>query len=185
MRKRRFGQPVTKFDYRSLSVVQLRSDTFYQLLDTHFSVNGIENFILFGYHVYQRQFVSVLVGLDVFVQRYFICRTFLFSEMHTDFIFDALCGISHEPDLLLGLVTVNAFYQTYRAYRNKVVLVFRRRIVFFNDVRNKSHVVFDEFRTCAVVSFQHFFNEFLFFFFGKRRWKRPCLTDMQYKQKQI
>ena len=49
---------------------------------------------------------------------------------------------------------------------------FRRRVVFFNDVRNKSHVVFDEFRTCAVISFQHFFNEFLFFFFGKRRWKR-------------
>ena len=75
----------------------------------------------------------------------------------------------------------NGFDQTDGADRDHIVLFGVTPIVFFDDVRHQTQIVFDQFIPCRHIARAAFFEQFFLFLFGKRGRKRPRPRYVQRK----
>ncbi len=88
---------------------------------------------------------------------------FACAHGHKYLVFYAARSVCGKRGAFVGAETVDCLYKTYRAYRNKLVVVAVVGI-FFCDMRHKPQVVFDKNLFCLFVAVKAFPDIFLFLF---------------------
>ncbi len=75
-------------------------------------------------------------------------------------------SISGQPVAFVGIKGDNCLDQSYGTYGNQIFRVFFQVLIFFNDMCDKTQIVFDQDMFCLEVSFCIFLN-IIFFFRGR------------------
>ena len=96
------------------------------------------------YNIKEAYLITFLVGSYRFVKRELFGTFTFLAEHHKKLVFDTSGGIGYKPVALFDIIGVDGLDKTYGTDRYKVIGVPFKVIIFFDDMRYESEVVFYE-----------------------------------------
>lgn len=132
-------------------------------------VHGVQSLVLAADRILKRKRIAVAVGLERIRKRDLAGRSALAAEVHQQLVLDTLGGIGSQTDAALRPKGVDRLDQTDRSDGNKIVAFCLRRVVFFDDMRNKPEIMLDQEVSRGCIAFlAHFLQQLRFFLGGER-----------------